>query len=296
MINKSKKKIVPRPRLPEWIRVKAYAGEGRKKVQNIISKFGLNTVCESARCPNLGECWHNQTATFMILGDVCTRNCQFCAVNHGEPVSPDLQEPYKIARAVKEMSLKYVVVTSVTRDDLEDGGAWHFSKVIQLTREVNGVEVKIEVLTPDFNGDTSALKTVLDAKPTVFNHNIETVKRLSSTIRKTATYEKSLTVLGNAYNMSNGMVPIKSGLMVGLGESDSEVETAIMDLRDAGVSLLTIGQYLPPSLSSWPLERYVHPEVFMRWKKFALDLGFVNVESAPLVRSSYHAEAFIGKL
>ncbi len=288
------KKNMARPRLPDWIRVKAYAGEGRSKVQGVISDLGLHTVCESARCPNLGECWHKQTATFMILGDICTRDCKFCAVNHGEPNTPDLQEPAKIAEAVNRMGLRYVVITSVTRDDLEDGGSEHFAEVIKVIREVNGDDVKIEVLTPDFNGDILPLKKVLNASPSVFNHNIETVKRLSSVIRTTATYEKSLNFLKDAVQVSDGRIPIKSGLMVGLGEGDQEVETAIMDLRDAGISMLTIGQYLPPSSNHWPLDRYVHPDTFEKWRLFALDVGFTNVASAPLVRSSYQAEAFMG--
>jgi lipoyl synthase len=340
---KDQKSIVSRLRLPDWIRVKTYAGEGRKKVQGVISKLGLHTVCESARCPNLGECWHKKAATFMILGDICTRNCRFCAVKHGEPNSPDLSEPSKIADAVKTIGFKYVVITSVTRDDLEDGGAEHFAKVIQQIRKVtpesihfsqlnrkafcspkplsgetmtkvlqnqktehspscnkdrlvhNSDDIKIEVLTPDFNGDTLALRTVLDANPTVFNHNIETVKRLSSEIRTTATYEKSLNFLRDAFSISDGRIPIKSGFMVGVGEDNKEVETTIIDLRDAGVSMLTIGQYLPPSSNHWPLERYVHPDIFEKWRHFALSLGFTNVASAPLVRSSYHAEALAGQ-
>jgi len=293
MSNTNIKKSVARPRLPDWIRVKAYAGKSRRKVQDVIGDLELHTVCESARCPNLGECWHKQTATFMILGDTCTRNCRFCAVNHGEPKSPDLLEPSKIAEAVKRMGLRYAVITSVTRDDLEDGGAEHFAKVIQQIREVNDDNVKIEVSTPDFNGDTSALNTVLDAKPTVFNHNIETVQRLSSLIRMTATYEKSAEFLKNAVDISSGVIPVKSGLMVGIGESDDEIITTIRELRNVGVSMLTIGQYLPPSKNHWPLERYVHPDTFEEWRNFALGLGFTSVASAPLVRSSYHAEALM---
>ena len=297
--SENQKRTVSRPRLPEWIRVKAYAGEGRRKVQGVIRDLGLHTVCESARCPNLGECWHKQTATFMILGDICTRNCRFCAVTHGEPGSPDVLEPSKIAEAVKKMCLKYAVITSVTRDDLEDGGAGHFAKVIQMISKIipefayNGNGIKVEVLTPDFNGNIFALNKVLDAGPTVFNHNIETVKRLSSEIRSTATYENSLKFLKDAFHLSDGRIPIKSGLMVGMGEDDTEVETTIKDLRKTGVSMLTIGQYLPPTSNHWPLERYVHPDTFKKWKHFALDLGFANVASAPLVRSSYHAEELV---
>ncbi len=286
------KKKYNRPRLPEWIRVKAYAGKGRNQVQNVVKGLGLHTVCESARCPNLGECWHKQTATFMILGDICTRNCRFCAVNHGLPIAPDKNEPYKIAEAVKKMGLKYVVITSVTRDDLEDGGAEHFAEVIKEIRKINGSEIKIEVLTPDFNGDVTALKTVLNASPTVLNHNVETVKRLSKQIRTTATYERSLSFLKMAVEIVDNKIQVKSGLMVGLGENNEEVETVIKDLHDIGVSMLTIGQYLPPSSEHWPLERYVHPDIFEKWRLFALDLGFKSVASAPLVRSSYHAELF----
>ena len=287
-----KNKKQHRPRLPDWIRVKAYAGEGRNKVQKVIKGLGLHTVCESARCPNLGECWHKQTATFMILGDVCTRNCRFCAVSHGQPAVPDEKEPLKVAEAVKKMGLKYVVITSVTRDDLKDGGAEHFAKVVKKVREINGNNVKIELLTPDFNGDTLSLKTVLNAKPTVFNHNVETVQRLSKQIRTTATYEMSLSFLKEAVSITNKAIPVKSGLMVGMGESDDEVEATIKELHDIGVSILTIGQYLPPSSEHWPLERYVHPDIFEKWRLLALDLGFKSVASAPLVRSSYHAELF----
>ena len=289
-----KEKPIPRPRLPEWISCKGPCWWWSNKGSGDYCDLGLHTVCESARCPNLGECWHKQTATFMILGDICTRNCRFCAVGHGEPQLPDELEPSQIAKAVKKMGLKYVVITSVTRDDLDDGGALHFAKVIDSVREVNGDDVRIEVLTPDFNGDTGSLKTVLSAQPTVFNHNIETVERLSPEIRMLATYRKSLKLLKDAVSFAADKISIKSGLMVGMGESDEEVLIAIEDLYSVGVSTLTIGQYLPPSLNHWPLKRYVHPDVFEKWRSFALDLGFRNVASAPLVRSSYHAEELMG--
>ncbi|MCP4177940.1 MAG: lipoyl synthase [bacterium] len=282
-----------RQRLPEWIRVKAHAGIGRKKVTKILSEKGLHTVCESAKCPNLGECWHKQTATFMILGDICTRNCQFCAVKHGEPGKVDLDEPDKVAKAVKEMNLKYAVVTSVTRDDLTDGGASIFAETIKKIKEYSSGKILVEVLTPDFDGNLDALKIVLDANPTVFNHNLETVKRLSKEIRLHADYDKSLHVLKKAVEISGGKIPVKSGIMVGMGETDEEVIQALDDLKEVGVSILTIGQYLPPNSNKWKLKRYVHPDVFEQWKKYALSIGFRHVASSPLVRSSYCAEELL---
>lgn len=279
-----------RPRMPEWIRVKTYTGNGRKDVSSILKCHTLNTVCKSAKCPNLGECWHKGTATFMILGNICTRNCRFCAVNTGLPNPVDLAESENVAKAVNEMQLKYVVITSVTRDDLPDGGARFFAETIRKIRELNSVNTKIEVLTPDFNCDLDSIKTVLDANPSVFNHNIETVKRLTKEIRVKATYENSMFVLKKAFELSKGEIPIKSGLMVGLGETDAEIEECITDIRSTGATILTIGQYLPPTHKSWPLDRYVRPIQFDLWKAFALKKGFNNVASAPLVRSSYCAE------
>ena len=279
-----------RPRMPEWIRVKPHIGNAREDVSSILKNHRLNTVCKSAKCPNLGECWHNGTATFMILGDICTRNCRFCAVNNGSPNPINPSEPESVANAVKEMRLKYVVITSVTRDDLPDGGASVFAETIRKIREFNSAPIKIEVLTPDFNCDLHSLKKVLDASPTVFNHNTETVKRLTGKIRAKATYENSMFVLRKAFELSKGELPIKSGLMVGLGETNAEVEECIADIRSTGATILTIGQYLPPTPKSWPLDRYVHPSQFDLWKIFALKIGFNNVASAPLVRSSYCAE------
>lgn len=279
-----------RPKLPPWIRVRVSRGGGRENVKEILSRHRLHTVCESAQCPNLGECWHRHTATFMILGDHCTRNCRFCAVRHApEPPPPAPEEPVNLAAAAKEMNLKYVVVTSVTRDDLPDGGAGHFAAVVSELRAAIPT-VKTEVLTPDFQGAPAALKTVIDAGPTVFNHNVETVERLSGEIRERADYRLSLKVLNMAANLADGRVPVKSGVMVGLGETDEEVERTIRDLREAGASLLTIGQYLPPSNQHWPVRRYVEPATFERWKELALAEGFSFVASAPLVRSSYNAE------
>lgn len=279
-----------RPRLPDWIRVKTHTGQGKEDVSSILKNHRLNTVCKSARCPNLGECWHKGTATFMILGDICTRNCRFCAVKNGLPNPVDTIEPENVAKAVKEMRLKYVVITSVTRDDLPDGGASVFAETIRKIREINSDTTKIEVLTPDFNCDLDSLRAVIEARPDVFNHNIETVKRLTKNIRDRATYENSMFVLQKAFELSKEKVLTKSGLMVGLGETDTEVEECIVDIRNTGATILTIGQYLPPTTESWPLDRYVHPAQFDLWKAFALKMGFTSVSSAPLVRSSYCAE------
>lgn len=278
-----------RPKLPPWIRVKVGCGTGRDKVARILDKLQLNTVCSSARCPNLGECWHRKTATFMILGNECTRNCRFCAVdNNCSPAPPQPDEPQRIAEAAKAMGLKYVVVTCVTRDDLPDGGAAHFAAVISALRD-SIPNIGIEVLTSDFNADIDALKVVFAAKPTVFNHNVETVQRLSKQIRSKANYERSLQVLRNAVELGGREIPVKSGLMVGMGERDEEVVTTMHDLRQVGVAILTIGQYLPPTNEHWPLDRYVTPETFEYWKELALQTGFKFVASGPLVRSSYNA-------
>ena len=283
-----------RPKLPSWIRVKTHSGQGRVDTDKLISCLGLNTVCQSAKCPNLAECWHKRTATFMVMGNVCSRNCKFCAVEHGiaEPLMVD--EPDRIAEAVKMLNLKYAVITSVTRDDLDDGGAEHFVKIINKVRQVCGENIGIEVLTPDFKGDFSSLKKVIDARPTVFNHNIETVERLSKEIRVTASYQCSMNVLKKAVELSEGNVAVKSGIMVGLGEDDNEVLATIDNLYDAGVRLITIGQYLPPTAQHWPLHRYVHPDKFKEWEEYSYQKGFLNVASGPLVRSSYHAEELAG--
>lgn len=286
-MNKTEKKM-NRPKLPPWIRVKVGVGSGRGEVAAILKELKLNTVCGSAECPNLDECWRRGTATFMILGNECTRNCRFCAVDHADvPLPPDPNEPANIAEAVSRLRLKYVVVTSVTRDDLPDGGSAQFASTI---REVRGrsEKVDVEVLTPDYLGDD--LRRVIDARPVVFNHNVETVERLSKEIRMKADYRRSMRVLSEATEIAGGSTSVKSGIMVGLGESDDEVEATIRDIRETGASILTIGQYLPPSRSHWPLERYVEPAKFEEWREFALSLGFNSVASAPLVRSSYHAE------
>ena len=279
-----------RPALPPWIRVKVKCGEAREKVDALLKKNVLNTVCRGAQCPNLCDCWHRGTAAFMILGAHCTRCCKFCAVGETKtPEKVDPEEPKRLAASVKEMGLKFVVVTSVTRDDLPDGGSSHFAAVIRtLKEEIPGI--KVEVLVPDFNMDTKAIATVLEAEPDIYNHNVETVERLTPQIRSKAQYRRSLEVLKTAYNMTNGKIPVKSGIMVGLGETDEEIFQTIRDIRDTGAEFLTVGQYLQPSPQHWPLARYVEPSMFEEFGKFAREIGFTHVASGPLVRSSYYAE------
>ena len=282
-------------RLPPWIRVRVSCGGGRSEVGHILDRYRLNTVCQSARCPNLGQCWHRRTATFMIMGSQCTRNCRFCAVDfRAEPLPLENDEPDRLAAAAKEMGLRYVVVTSVTRDDLADGGATHFAKVIKALRQT-AAEMKIEVLTPDFQNSLDSIRTVVEAGPSVFNHNVETVERLAASVRTRARYASSLKVLETAVKLARGRMPVKSGLMVGLGETDEEVSKTIRDIRSTGAEILTVGQYLPPTAEHWPLDRYVHPDKFAAWERLARGLGFKLVAAAPLVRSSYHADELFEK-
>ena len=286
---------MPRPKLqrPDWLRIRVQPGDEREKVRALMSRLKLHTVCASAQCPNMCECFHHSTATYLIMGNCCTRNCKFCAVPHGKPEPLDPGEPERVAEASAELRLKFVVVTCVTRDDLPDGGAGHFAATIKaLKARIPGV--KVEVLTSDLHACREHIKIVLDAEPTVFNHNIETVERLSADIRSVATYRRTLEVLKIASELSQGRIPIKSGLMVGLGESDNEVLQTLRDLREAGVNIVTIGQYLPPSNTHWPLQRYVTPEKFAEWADYAKKLGFEQVASAPLVRSSYRAGELAG--
>jgi lipoic acid synthetase len=249
--------------------------------------LGLHTVCEEANCPNIGECWHHGTATFMILGDTCTRSCGYCNVRHGKPHAPDANEPARVASAVRAMGLDYVVVTSVDRDDLDDCGAGHFASTIREIR-ARSPHCRIEVLIPDFKGEIEPLRTVLDARPDVLNHNIETVPRLYRTTRPGGRYERALELLDRSRDYAPG-IPTKSGLMVGLGEEWDEVLSTLRDLRTAGCRIVTIGQYLRPSLANVPMSRYYTPLEFADLKRHGLDLGFGHVESGPLVRSSYHA-------
>ena len=249
--------------------------------------LNLHTVCEEANCPNIGECWHHGTATFMILGSTCTRSCGYCNVVHGAPHAPDAHEPVNVANAIQAMALAHVVITSVDRDDLPDGGASHFVRTILETR-ARIPECRIEVLIPDFKGDARALHAVLDARPDVLNHNIETVARLYRTARPGGRYDRALQLLDRSRTYAPG-IPTKSGLMVGLGEEISEVATTLRDLRSVGCQIVTIGQYLRPSLANLPMSRYYAPAEFAELKAVALEMGFGHVESGPLVRSSYHA-------
>ncbi len=278
--------VVPLLPRPAWIKARAPLGDNYERLQRLMRELELHTVCEEARCPNVGECWNAGTATFMILGDVCTRACGFCAVKTGLPARPpDTGEALRVADAVARMGLRHAVVTSVNRDDRGDGGAFVFAAVIrEVRRRAPGCAV--EVLIPDFKGSAEALQLVIDARPDVLNHNTETVPRLYRTVRPGARFERSLELLRRSKQA--GLVT-KSGIMVGLGEERSEVEQCIRSIREAGTDVLTVGQYLRPSFAHLPVLRYYPPEEFLEIKRFALELGFAHVESGPLVRSSYHA-------
>ena len=279
--------VRPREPKPDWLKVRAPGSENYLRLKGIMKDLRLNTVCEDAHCPNIGECWHHGTATFMILGDVCTRACAYCAIAHGRPATLDVAEPARVAEAVERMSLQYAVITSVDRDDLDDGGAFMFAETIRLTRErVPGC--RIEVLIPDFQGSEPSLRAVLDAGPDVLNHNIETVPRLYRMARSGGRYPRSLELLDRSRRYRSD-IATKTGIMVGLGEEVDEILPVFDDLRTAGVSILTIGQYLRPSADHAPMARYYHPSEFAALKRIALEKGFVHVESGPLVRSSYHA-------
>jgi lipoic acid synthetase len=278
---------VPRAPKPEWLKVRAPGSPNYVRLKGLMRELRLNTVCEEARCPNIGECWHHGTATFMILGDVCTRACGYCAVPHGKPTELDTAEPARVAEAVAAMDLSYVVVTSVDRDDLDDGGAGIFAETIRQIRARSG-SCRIEVLIPDFQGHEQPLNTVLDAGPDVLNHNTETVPSLYRLARAGGRYSRTLELLDRARKYARS-IPTKSGLMVGLGEEWDELVSTLRDLRAVGVSIVTIGQYLRPTESHLRMERYYTPAEFAELKRIALSLGFGHVESGPLVRSSYHA-------
>jgi lipoic acid synthetase len=281
----------PPPRKPAWLKRRLPTGETFNQVRELIEAGRLHTVCQEAKCPNIWECYSHRTATFLIMGERCTRNCRFCSVAAGPPGPLDPQEPARVAEAVERMGLKYVVVTSVTRDDLPDGGAGHFAATLhEIRRRVPGTE--IEVLIPDFQGDPAALETVLRARPDVLNHNIETVPRLYPRVRPQADYRRSLELLRRAGEIAP-RIPTKSGLMLGLGERPEEIRQTLQDLRAVGGRILTLGQYLQPSPEHLPVEAYVPPDDFENWRTVALEMGFSEVASAPFVRSSYHAkEAF----
>jgi len=277
----------PRQPKPEWLKVKAPGSENYLRLKTLMRGMKLNTVCEEAHCPNIGECWHHGTATFMILGEVCTRACGYCAVAHGRPPVYDLEEPVRVANAVATLGLKYVVITSVDRDDLADGGAWVFAETIrQIRARRDGV--RVEVLIPDFQGRSEPLHAVLDAGPDVLNHNTETVPRLYRVARSGGRYPRTLELLARARAYAPH-IPTKSGLMVGLGEQWDELVQTLRDLRGTGVEILTLGQYLRPTASHLPMVRYYTPAEFAELKAIAVSLGFGHVESGPLVRSSYHA-------
>ncbi len=278
---------VSRQRLPEWLKVKLPGGSSFVRLRAFLNEGGLHTVCEEAHCPNLGECWNSGIATFMILGDICTRSCGFCAVTTGRPNGLDFLEPQRLADTVKTMGLKHAVITSVNRDDLPDGGAFIFAQCIRKIRQ-QVPECRVEVLIPDFQGVWSALETVMKASPDILNHNVETVPRLYSRVRPKAIYTRSLELLRRAKEMKpEGLT--KSGIMVGLGESKEEILQVMEDLRGVKCDILTIGQYLRPTPQHLPVVRFYHPDEFAELKRLGLELGFRHVESGPLVRSSYHA-------
>jgi lipoic acid synthetase len=283
-------------RKPVWLRVRAPAGENYTKVKQSLRSLNLHTVCEEARCPNISECWGIGTATIMIMGDICSRGCRFCAINSGKPVLLDAGEPERVAKAIKEWRLRYVVITSVCRDDLEDGGAEHIAKTIKAIKLLCPTII-VESLIPDFRGDDGSIKKIVKSKPEVISHNIETVPRLTPKVRDArASYEQSLLVLKKIKDI-NSLIYTKSSIMLGLGESEEEVIQTIKDLRSVGVSILTIGQYLQPTPKHLPLIEFIAPEKFNWFREIAERIGFVYVASGPLVRSSYRAgEFFLEKI
>lgn len=281
----------PRPRLPEWLRIRLPTSDSFANTRALLDELKLNTVCQSAMCPNHWECWSQGTATFMIAGDRCTRACSFCAVSTAKPLPLETDEPDRVAEATRRMGLKHVVITAVARDDLQDGGADHFRRTIEAVRRLSPGTV-IEVLTPDFNDRDAAIDAVIAAQPNIFNHNLETIRRLTPSVRSRATYDRSLSVLAKVKARAAGRIFTKSGLMLGLGETEEELFQALSDLRGAGCDILTLGQYLQPTLKHLPVAEFVSPERFGDYGRRARNLGFIYVASGPKVRSSYHAEDF----
>lgn len=275
-------------RRPRWLKVRTSWGENYRRIKSLLSRFDLHTVCQEANCPNIGHCFEQGTATFLILGDICTRGCKFCDLKRGVPHPVDQDEPRRVAEAVKELKLEYAVITSVTRDDLPDGGALIFARTIREIRKVIP-DCRVEVLIPDFPGSSESLKIVVGAKPDVLNHNMETVKRLYPTVRRGADYQRSLDLLHNVKRIDEKLIT-KSGVMLGLGESRDEVLELMNDLINASCELLTLGQYLSPSEHHLPVIKFYHPDEFAQLKKIGEKMGFAHVESGPLVRSSYHAK------
>ncbi len=281
----------PRPRLPEWLRLKLPTSSAFTQTRSLLDELKLHTVCESAKCPNHWECWSKGTATFMIAGDRCTRACGFCAVSTAKPLALEVDEPARVAEATRRMKLKHVVITAVARDDLKDGGAEHFRQTIEAVRQLNP-GIVIEVLVPDFLDNDVAIENVLAANPHIYNHNLETVRRLTPSVRHRATYDRSLTVLKKVKEKRGNTIHTKSGIMLGLGEREEEIFTAMQDLRNSNCDILTLGQYLQPSLKHLPVVEFVPPAKFAEYKTHAETLGFVHVASGPMVRSSYHADEF----
>ena len=283
--------LKPRPRLPEWLRFNLPTSDSFAQTRNLLGELKLHTVCESAKCPNHWECWAKGTATFMIAGDRCTRACGFCAVATAKPLALEADEPLRVAEATRRMKLCHIVITAVARDDLADGGAEHFRRTIEKVRELNP-GIVIEVLVPDFNDNDASIEAVLSASPHIFNHNLETVRRLTPSVRHRATYDRSLSVLKKVKATRGNSIYTKSGLMLGLGERDDEVLAAMRDLRAAGCDILTLGQYLQPTLKHLPVVEFVAPEQFEVYRRAARSMGFLHAASGPMVRSSYHADEF----
>lgn len=280
-----------RPRLPEWLRIRLPTSDTFSKTRGLLNELNLHTVCESAKCPNHWECWSKGTATFMIAGDRCTRACHFCAVATAKPLPLEVDEPARVAEATHRMRLKHVVITAVARDDLKDGGAEHFRQTIEAVRSLNPRTV-IEVLTPDFSDRDESIEAVLAANPNIFNHNLETVRRLTPEVRSRATYDRSLSVLAKVKAKRGDAIYTKSGLMLGLGETETELLEAMSDLRQVGCQILTLGQYLQPTIKHLPVVEFVRPEKFAALGEHARKMGFIHVASGALVRSSYHADEF----
>jgi lipoic acid synthetase len=280
-----------RPRIPEWLRLALPTSNTFAQTRALLEGLRLHTVCESAKCPNHWECWSKGTATFMIAGDHCTRACRFCAVSTARPLPLEADEPARVAQAARRLGLRHVVITAVARDDLADGGAEHFRQTIEATRAANP-GIIIEVLVPDFLGRAESMDTVLAARPDIYNHNLETVRRLTPAVRHRATYDRSLAVLRYVKSRAGGAVYTKSGLMLGLGETEAEVLVALEDLRAAGCDILTLGQYLQPTLRHLPVVEFIRPEKFVEYRRLAEGMGFLHVASGPMVRSSYHADEF----
>jgi len=283
--------LKPRPRLPDWLRFQLPTSDSFARTRSLLGELKLHTVCESAKCPNHWECWSKGTATFMIAGDRCTRACGFCAVSTAKPLPLEPDEPRRVAEATRRMKLKHIVITAVARDDLADGGANHFRKTVEAVRALSP-GIIIEVLVPDFNECDTSIDAVLLASPHIFNHNLETVRRLTPSVRHRATYDRSLSVLRTVKAKRGDTMYTKSGMMLGLGETEPEVIVAMEDLRSAGCDILTLGQYLQPSLKHLPVVEYVSPATFAEYGRRAGELGFIHVASGPMVRSSYHADEF----